>query len=240
MPRSSRACARRARDGGDRGRPRPARPAGRGGGARHRECRTDHPRRGAGHTRPQQELDLVAHLRFASVYRASDSLEDCEAAITELREQPALPGPAGRTTTDPPVGAARRQRTFTKERTKAREENDARALPRDPAPTDPVPLDEARSLRSRWEVGAWPPPTGAADRTGPPATARARTAPFTNINCRRQATYSGGMTRPSPHGLFEARPHQKNPQETRGRNEYPPFPAGPIHLIPAMPNGEFR
>ena len=36
---------------------------------------------------PLQELDLVAYLRFASVYRAFDSLEDFEAAIAELREQ---------------------------------------------------------------------------------------------------------------------------------------------------------
>ncbi|MEG3631095.1 transcriptional regulator NrdR [Streptomyces poriticola] len=36
---------------------------------------------------PLQELDLVAYLRFASVYRAFESLEDFEAAITELREQ---------------------------------------------------------------------------------------------------------------------------------------------------------
>ncbi len=34
---------------------------------------------------PLQELDLVAYLRFASVYRAFDSLEDFEAAIAELR-----------------------------------------------------------------------------------------------------------------------------------------------------------
>ncbi|MCP9205599.1 transcriptional regulator NrdR [Streptomyces sp. HD1123-B1] len=36
---------------------------------------------------PLQELDLVAYLRFASVYRAFDSLEDFEAAVTELRDQ---------------------------------------------------------------------------------------------------------------------------------------------------------
>jgi transcriptional repressor NrdR len=36
---------------------------------------------------PLQELDLVAYLRFASVYRAFDSLEDFEVAIAELREQ---------------------------------------------------------------------------------------------------------------------------------------------------------
>jgi transcriptional repressor NrdR len=35
---------------------------------------------------PLQELDLVAYLRFASVYRAFDSLEDFEAAITELKD----------------------------------------------------------------------------------------------------------------------------------------------------------
>ncbi|MFQ6146058.1 transcriptional regulator NrdR [Streptomyces seoulensis] len=35
---------------------------------------------------PLRELDLVAYLRFASVYRAFDSLEDFEAAITELRD----------------------------------------------------------------------------------------------------------------------------------------------------------
>jgi transcriptional repressor NrdR len=36
---------------------------------------------------PLQELDLVAYLRFASVYRAFDSLEDFEAAITLLRAE---------------------------------------------------------------------------------------------------------------------------------------------------------
>jgi transcriptional repressor NrdR len=40
---------------------------------------------------PLQELDLVAYLRFASVYRAFDSLEDFEAAIAELREQTGHP-----------------------------------------------------------------------------------------------------------------------------------------------------
>jgi transcriptional repressor NrdR len=36
---------------------------------------------------PLRELDLVAYLRFASVYRAFDSLEDFEAAIAELRQR---------------------------------------------------------------------------------------------------------------------------------------------------------
>jgi len=40
---------------------------------------------------PLQELDLVAYLRFASVYRAFESLEDFEAAIAELREQTGRP-----------------------------------------------------------------------------------------------------------------------------------------------------
>ena len=34
---------------------------------------------------PLRELDLVAYLRFASVYRAFDSLDDFEREITELR-----------------------------------------------------------------------------------------------------------------------------------------------------------
>jgi transcriptional repressor NrdR len=34
---------------------------------------------------PLKQLDLVAYLRFASVYRAFDSLEDFEAAVAELR-----------------------------------------------------------------------------------------------------------------------------------------------------------
>jgi transcriptional repressor NrdR len=40
---------------------------------------------------PLQELDLVAYLRFASVYRAFDSLEDFEAAIAQLREETGRP-----------------------------------------------------------------------------------------------------------------------------------------------------
>jgi transcriptional repressor NrdR len=41
---------------------------------------------------PLQELDLVAYLRFASVYRAFESLEDFEGAIAELREARRRPG----------------------------------------------------------------------------------------------------------------------------------------------------
>lgn len=36
---------------------------------------------------PLQELDLVAYLRFASVYRSFDSLEDFETAIARLRSE---------------------------------------------------------------------------------------------------------------------------------------------------------
>ena len=48
--------------------------------------------------RPLRELDEVAYLRFASVYRAFTSVEDFEKEITELRERhvaagtPLLPG----------------------------------------------------------------------------------------------------------------------------------------------------
>lgn len=42
---------------------------------------------------PLKELDVVAYLRFASVYQAYDGLEDFEAAIAELRaERPAPEG----------------------------------------------------------------------------------------------------------------------------------------------------
>jgi transcriptional repressor NrdR len=48
--------------------------------------------------RPLRELDEVAYLRFASVYRAFDSIDDFEKEITELRARnltagtPTLPG----------------------------------------------------------------------------------------------------------------------------------------------------
>jgi transcriptional repressor NrdR len=43
---------------------------------------------------PLKELDVVAYLRFASVYRAYDSLEDFEAAIADLRaDRPPAPTP---------------------------------------------------------------------------------------------------------------------------------------------------
>ncbi|MDR0504792.1 MAG: transcriptional regulator NrdR [Bifidobacteriaceae bacterium] len=38
---------------------------------------------------PLRNLDVVAYLRFASVYQNFDSLEDFEQAITALRERPA-------------------------------------------------------------------------------------------------------------------------------------------------------
>lgn len=45
---------------------------------------------------PLRQLDEVAYLRFASVYSAFSSLEDFEAAIAALREEPgaAVPGDA--------------------------------------------------------------------------------------------------------------------------------------------------
>ncbi|MQY15360.1 Transcriptional repressor NrdR [Streptomyces sp. RB5] len=41
---------------------------------------------------PLQELDVVAYLRFASVYRAFESLEDFEGVIAELRAGQEPPG----------------------------------------------------------------------------------------------------------------------------------------------------
>lgn len=44
---------------------------------------------------PLQELDLVAYLRFASVYQAFDSLEDFESAIERLRAEGAAAAGSG-------------------------------------------------------------------------------------------------------------------------------------------------
>jgi len=41
---------------------------------------------------PLRELDEIAYLRFASVYRAFDSLDDFESEITRLREEDAAQG----------------------------------------------------------------------------------------------------------------------------------------------------
>lgn len=42
---------------------------------------------------PLRELDVVAYLRFASVYQAFESLDDFSAAIDELRAEQALSSP---------------------------------------------------------------------------------------------------------------------------------------------------
>lgn len=41
---------------------------------------------------PLKKLDVVAYMRFASVYRGFDNLDDFESAIEELRRQEHLPG----------------------------------------------------------------------------------------------------------------------------------------------------
>jgi transcriptional repressor NrdR len=52
---------------------------------------------------PLRELDLVAYLRFASVYRAFDSLADFEAEITALRAFGATSDPTPAPIPDSPV-----------------------------------------------------------------------------------------------------------------------------------------
>ena len=44
---------------------------------------------------PLRDLDEVAYLRFASVYRGFESLDDFEKAITELRSRHLAGGDAG-------------------------------------------------------------------------------------------------------------------------------------------------
>jgi transcriptional repressor NrdR len=53
---------------------------------------------------PLKELDVVAYLRFASVYQAYDSLEDFEAAIADLRDE-RPPGGGGGTSVPIPATA---------------------------------------------------------------------------------------------------------------------------------------
>ena len=72
---------------GDRGRPRAARPARRGGGASQRRGRDRGHDVGLAILGPLRDLDEVAYLRFASVYRAFEALEDFEAEITLLRAE---------------------------------------------------------------------------------------------------------------------------------------------------------
>ncbi|WP_326687569.1 MULTISPECIES: transcriptional regulator NrdR [unclassified Streptomyces] len=59
---------------------------------------------------PLQDLDLVAYLRFASVYKAFESLEDFEAAIAELRDAhpPAAAGSDGSVGRDSAQGGSAR------------------------------------------------------------------------------------------------------------------------------------
>src|ERR1043165_934344 len=44
---------------------------------------------------PLKQLDVVAYLRFASVYQAYDGLEDFEAAIAEIRAERPVPAADG-------------------------------------------------------------------------------------------------------------------------------------------------
>ena len=54
---------------------------------------------------PLRRLDVVAYLRFASVYRNFDSLADFEDAIAELRQDATREGPAPGATEPEVVGA---------------------------------------------------------------------------------------------------------------------------------------
>ena len=58
---------------------------------------------------PLRELDEVAYLRFASVYRAFDSLEDFEKEIAELRPGTCRPAPRRCPACSPTSRPARRR-----------------------------------------------------------------------------------------------------------------------------------
>ncbi|WP_146339174.1 transcriptional regulator NrdR [Nesterenkonia sp. NBAIMH1] len=54
--------------------------------------------------RPLRALDLVAYLRFASVYRGFENLDDFEEAIDELRREEHEPSGSGATVVQPRFG----------------------------------------------------------------------------------------------------------------------------------------
>ncbi|MFI7245850.1 transcriptional regulator NrdR [Streptomyces qinglanensis] len=101
---------------------------------------------------PLQDLDLVAYLRFASVYKAFESLEDFEAAIAELREVQSLaPGVQGDGAADEcegTEGGARAGRGRTAG-------GEARVLPEVPPPAgEGDPAAGSRAGRARGGEGA--------------------------------------------------------------------------------------
>ncbi|MGO2542228.1 MAG: transcriptional regulator NrdR [Specibacter sp.] len=54
---------------------------------------------------PLRRLDLVAYLRFASVYQAFESLEDFESSIAQLRSEDIAAGRSAASTASPSAGA---------------------------------------------------------------------------------------------------------------------------------------
>ncbi|OEV00021.1 MULTISPECIES: transcriptional regulator NrdR [Streptomyces] len=101
---------------------------------------------------PLQDLDLVAYLRFASVYKAFESLEDFETAISELREVQSLaPGVRG----DEAAGECEGADGAREGRGRAAG-GEARVLPEVPPPAgggDPAP-GGSRAGRARGGEGA--------------------------------------------------------------------------------------
>lgn len=83
------------------------------------------------------ELDEIAFLRFASVYRAFDTLEDFESAITELRE----------------AGERRKREVMPEPAVKAVEEKTVRAQ------SVPEPTPEVKQRRRRKKTPVYDGPT---------------------------------------------------------------------------------
>ena len=78
-------------------------PARRGGGPGERRRRVEAHEVGLASCRPLRELDEVAYLRFASVYRAFDALEAFEAEIALLRAERDSARTPARATADQPA-----------------------------------------------------------------------------------------------------------------------------------------
>jgi transcriptional repressor NrdR len=133
---------------------------------------------------PLRELDEVAYMRFASVYRSFSSLEDFEAEIVRLRTatrgdaadpaspDPASPGPAPRGPAQrgpaPPSTAPRATAPPA-----ATPPNTVRpaTVPPDTVPPDPVPTDTVPTDTVPTGAAGTPKPRDRAERAKPPGHA---------------------------------------------------------------------
>ncbi|GAB2672333.1 transcriptional regulator NrdR [Gordonia jinhuaensis] len=79
---------------------------------------------------PLRELDEVAYLRFASVYRSFESVDDFQREIDDLRTRPAQDATDGRTSTGVDASAADKAESVDAERADAAADSEEVSVPR--------------------------------------------------------------------------------------------------------------